>query len=257
MGRHDAVLRRPDDMNAPSSHVLRTASEAEAAVETARALGLAPNPVRIKSWDNVLAVRMIAAVGVAHDDPIVDLGCRSGILLTWLDQLGYRNLFGCDLRTPLPPLRSAFTSGLWRTVIAGTQAYLRHRRRMITAPVEDTGLPGGHFAAVASMSVIEHGVDLRRFFDESARLLRPGGLLIVSTDYWRTPIDVGPLRRFAASHGTDRIFDQRAVHELCDIARRVGFDAPAIPDPDSAQPVVTSSGFSYTFLLLAFRRGAA
>jgi len=42
------------------------------------------------------------------------------------------------------------------------------------------------FDTVACMSVIEHGVDLRKFSGECARVLSPGGKLVVSFDYWPT-----------------------------------------------------------------------
>jgi len=252
--RRESVFRQLGPVEVPGSHVLRSLEDNEAARGAAVALGLAPNPVQIKTWDNVLALRVIAALNPERDAPIVDLGCRSGILLTWLDQIGYRRLYGCDLRQPAPPLRAALKARLWQTVAAGTAAYLRHRQRLVKASVEDTGFPAGGFAVAASMSVIEHGVDLSRFFAEAARLLRPGGTLIVSTDYWPTRIDVGELRRFQVSRGSDRIFDREDVVRLCDIARSVGLVGPASLDLEAGHPVVSSSGFSYTFLLLLFRR---
>ena len=39
------------------------------------------------------------------------------------------------------------------------------------------------------MSVIEHGVPLEPFLAETARILPPGGLLVVSTDYDQDPPD--------------------------------------------------------------------
>jgi 2-polyprenyl-3-methyl-5-hydroxy-6-metoxy-1,4-benzoquinol methylase len=132
--------------------------------------------------------------------------------------------------------------------------YARHRRQMVKASVEDTGLPRQYFSVVTAMSVIEHGVDATRFFPEVVRLLRPGGTLILSTDYWPTTIDVGPLRRFAVSHGPDRIFDRSSIADLCGVARASGLIGPATLDLEVEQAVVNSSGFRYTFLLLAFQR---
>ncbi|MDQ2911871.1 MAG: methyltransferase domain-containing protein [Chloroflexota bacterium] len=248
------ALTRLGQLDVPACHILRSRKEVDGANELAAAIGLAPNPVPSKSWDNLLAVRVIEQLGTPVGAAVADLGCRSGILLTWLDQRGYRNLYGCDLRRPFPPLRAALRLGLWRTLSAGVVTYLRHRSRLRTAPVEDTGLPPGLFSVVTSMSVVEHGVDLRAFFAEAARLLRPGGLLVVSTDYWPLPIDVGSLRRFSVSGGRDRVFDRAGVEELCGIARDAGFVAPENPDLDADEPVVTSAGFAYTFLLLTLLR---
>ncbi len=250
-----SALRQLGSVPVPSCHVLHSKIEVDAAETSVRRLGLAANPVRIKSWDNLMALRMIAPL-VQRDEPIVDLGCRSGILLTWLSQLRYRKLWGCDLRPPFPPVRSALAAGLWATAVAGSLMYLRHRSQLLRVPVEDTGLPAGQFGVVASMSVIEHGVDTPRFFAEASRLLRPGGLLIVSTDYWPTAIAVGNLRRFTASHGPDRIFNAPEIENLCDEARAAGLLAPTSLDLGASDPVVNSSGFRYTFLTLGFRRAS-
>ena len=44
------------------------------------------------------------------------------------------------------------------------------------------------FDVVYSMSMIEHGIDLDGFFKESSRVLKPGGVLLLSTDYWPVPV---------------------------------------------------------------------
>jgi SAM-dependent methyltransferase len=240
-------------LEVPACYILYSYEEVDVANQAARSMGLAPHPVPSKAWDNLLALEVVKQLGTPANEPIADLGCRSGILLTWLDQLGYRNLYGCDLRRPFPPVRMALRQGKWLTVSAGSLMYIRHRSRLRIAPVEDTGLPPGLFSVVTSMSVIEHGVDPASFFAEAARLLRPGGVLVISTDYWPSSIDVGSLRRFAVSHGRDRVFDRTGVDELWAIARDAGFAVPTGPVPEAGEPVVRSAGFEYTFLLMSFR----
>ena len=45
------------------------------------------------------------------------------------------------------------------------------------------------FDVVTCLSVVEHGVDLDGYFREAARILKPGGALVTSTDYYPDPID--------------------------------------------------------------------
>lgn len=118
---------------------------------------------------------------------------------------------------------------------------------MRRARAESTGFPAGEFAAVTAMSVIEHKVDTAAFFREAARLLRPGGILFLSTDYWSEP---------AATAAGDRIFAPD------DIARLIGEAAAATLRPlcepalEVGSPVIREAGLSYTFLTLAFERAA-
>lgn len=236
------------------SGVLRSQDEVTAARREAELHGFCASPDPRKYWDNVLAVRAIGHAGVGLSDPIVDLGCRSGIVLTWLHQLGYRFLHGCDVRAPLPPLWAAARAGLWRTVLAGTSMYSRNARGMRRAPVERTGFPSAGFAAATCMSVVEHGVEMTPFLAEVARILRPGGVLVLSTDYWPEKIDVGSLRRFPAAHGNDRVLDRSELEALCFEAARAGLQLHGDPDLVAQEAPIESDGFRYTFALLVFRR---
>jgi SAM-dependent methyltransferase len=135
--------------------------------------------------------------------------------------------------------------------------YLRNATRMRRAPVEQTGFPSSRFAAATCLSVVEHGVDTVAFFREAARILRPGGLLVLSTDYWPEKIDVGPLRRFAEAHADDRIFDRTELEALCDEAAHAGLELDGDPDLSAGDALIGSDGFRYTFALLAFRRSGS
>ena len=234
--------------------VLSSVAEIHAAQRECERLTLCAAPDSRKHWDNLIAVNAIRARGIGVDEPIADLGCRSGIMLTWLHQLGFRRLYGCDLRAPYPPLKAAIMQQQWRTALWGSRMYLRHRGRLRRTPVERTGFPGATFAAVTCMSVIEHGVDIGAFFQETARLLRPGGVLILSTDYWPDGIDVGELKRFAKARDYDRIFNRGEIHELCRIAAANGLSRVGDPALDAGGPVIVSERFRYTFLTLAFQR---
>lgn len=227
--------------------VLQTGNEVAQAEERARRLGLARPPVRAKYWDNLLAVD--AMRGLKHE-PVVDLGCRSGIILTWLHQLGFDHLAGCDLRAPWPPVRGSLRRGRLRDALAGASMYARHRSRMRRAPVEATGFPDAHFAAATSMSVIEHSVPLEAFFAEAFRILRPGALLVISTDYW--PEGVATLGG-QWNDRADIIFDRSGIESVLETARGAGFLTPT-PSLEVTDPVVRWAGRAYTFVYFTFHK---
>jgi SAM-dependent methyltransferase len=223
----------------PSAEVLRNRSTLVEAAEEARRRGLPPATDYRKHWDNLLAVDALEGT----TGPVVDLGCRSGQLLMWLYHLGRRELYGCDLKRPWPPAKKALQQGQLRTASAAARMYLANRRNMRQAPAESTGFPTGAFGAVASMSVIEHHVDIPRFFAEATRLLRPGGRLVLSTDFWP---DGGETE-------SGVIFSSADVERLLAEAESAGFEAPARPlDLDGPERVIRD----YTFLFLAFDKPA-
>ncbi len=54
--------------------------------------------------------------------------------------------------------------------------------------ITQTDYAAESFDAITSLSVVEHGVNLEAYFREMWRILKPGGMLITSTDYWQTSI---------------------------------------------------------------------
>ena len=122
--------------------------------------------------------------------------------------------------------------------------------------VTDTGLPSGHLDAITCMSVIEHGVPLDDFLAESARLLRPGGILCVSTDYDQDPPDTtGKVIYGSQVH----IFSPQEIRDLIETADRYGLELVGTLDDatlsHTERPVHWSRvDLDYTFILLTFRK---
>ncbi|MCA8959884.1 MAG: methyltransferase domain-containing protein, partial [Planctomycetes bacterium] len=86
-----------------------------------------------------------------------------------------------------------------------------------------TNYPDGHFAAVTSISVIEHGVDLDAYLREMARVIRPGGWLLTSTDYWSEPIDCSGIFPYGEDQPEMKVFQPHEIEGLCKRAEEVGF----------------------------------
>ena len=152
----------------------------EVAIEEAASMmaeaGLPPHPDHPKCWDGFLAA-LHATDSTARDAPVLDAGAeRYSTFLPGLRQLGFSDLTGIN------------------TVFAEPEEH--HGIRLLPGDITGSILPDAHFGFIACLSVIEHGVDLAAFFAEQARLLRPGGHLFVSCDYWETPIETAGLSAY-------------------------------------------------------------
>jgi len=213
--------------------------------------GLCPSTDPEKVWDNLLAVEILDSIG--RQAAILDVGCRSGILLPWLTQTGFDDLWGVDTRLPLPPIKAAITKWQPRTLAASVRHLLKHWRRLRRASGERLPFPDGQFAAVTCMSVIEHGVNVDRFLEEAYRVLAVGGHLIISTDFWYEPL-ARTSRLFGAP---DVVFAPAQIETILSSAARLGFEVPPSPPPDAsgAVPMVKFGGQSYTFLLMLLIKG--
>jgi SAM-dependent methyltransferase len=234
---------RPVPTSVPPTGVLRTRAEWEKAVAEARLLRLPLHRDRPKNWD---ALGAVAAVLTLADDGsrtarVMDAGsARYSPVLPWLRLYGLGSepgsLLGINLEFGERTLRDG----------------VEFRYGDVTA----TGLGDGSLDAVTCMSVIEHGVPVEPFLAETARVLRPGGVLCVSTDYDQNPPDTAGL----TAYGTPvRIFDPAQIRELVAAADRVGLELVGeLTDGALAhreRPVRWARlGLDYTFILLTFRR---
>jgi SAM-dependent methyltransferase len=234
---------RPVPTSVPPTGVLRTRAEWEKAVAEARLLRLPLHRDRPKNWD---ALGAVAAVLTLADDGsraarVMDAGsARYSPVLPWLRLYGLGSepgsLLGINLEFGERTLRDG----------------VEFRYGDVTA----TGLGDGSLDAVTCMSVIEHGVPVEPFLAETARVLRPGGVLCVSTDYDQNPPDTAGL----TAYGTPvRIFDPAQIRELVAAADRVGLELVGeLTDGALAhreRPVRWARlGLDYTFVLLTFRR---
>ena len=117
--------------------------------------------------------------------------------------------------------------------------------------ITKTDLCDGTAHFVACLSVLEHGVDLRAFLQEMARVITPGGHLFVSVDYWEDPIDTGDRIAFGAPV---KIFDAAAVRDFISQAKCLGLKVTSAPDLRCRERAVSWIGLEYTFLNLLFLR---
>ncbi|WP_432486808.1 glycosyltransferase [Kineococcus sp. SYSU DK018] len=235
--------RRPVPSGVPRTGVLQDAAEVADAVAQAKRLRLPPHPDSPKNWD---ALGAVAAVLTLADDGsrsarVLDAGsARYSPVLPWLRLYG----FGAE-RGALAGINLEFGAPVHRDGVE-----FRH------GDVTDTGLPDGSLDAVTCMSVIEHGVPVAAFLAETARVLRPGGVLCLSTDYDADPPDTTGITAYGAPV---RIFSPADVRELVAQADAVGLGLVGeLTDEVLAHPQRpvhwARTGLDYTFVLLTFRR---
>ena len=186
-----------------------------------------------KNWDHLAAVHAIAT-HTPQSARVLDAGAEFySNVLPALFVYGYSHLYGMNLSFADPARRGPI--------------------RYLPGDITRTGFPDAFFDAIACMSVIEHGVPLGAYFREAYRLLKPGGLLITSTDYFPEPVDTSG----KSAHGAPiKIFSRREVQDMLDQARTCGFDQTAEIDLDCAQPAVRWDVYDleYTFLIFTLRK---
>jgi 2-polyprenyl-6-hydroxyphenyl methylase/3-demethylubiquinone-9 3-methyltransferase len=104
---------------------------------------------------------------LARGEPVLDYGCGRGEFTKFLASLGFRAT-GIDISDQAVDLNRLDFPDL----------EFAHVEENTPAPYED-----GSFAAIWSSEVIEHVYDVHGVFADFARLLRPGGRLVLTTPY--------------------------------------------------------------------------
>lgn len=212
---------------------MRTEAEAKAATAELARLGLPSHPDTVKNWDTLAALAVVLD-STRRSERILDAGASYySTLLPILARYGYTHLDGCNLEFGEPKRRGP----------------VNFRYGDLTA----TDYPSGAFGAVACLSVIEHGVDLTAYFKEMARLLRPGGTLVTSTDYWSEPIDTTGL---VAYGNPVRVFMPADIVAGLEVARSYGLEPRGPLDLSCQDRVVTWRRFDlrYTFLVFTLHK---
>ena len=195
----------------------------------------------MKSWDVHQALSILERSHRDRRTPILDMGCFNSEILYALRALGYRRLAGCDLN---PMCR-------WMPYW--------HRIRYEWCDLTHTPFPDGAFGVLTCISVVEHGVNLDALAAEASRLLRPGGLFILTTDYDAS--GATHENSVMARHFGQRwsIFDETTLRGLIRCFEHAGFmllDSSQSELSHTERPV-SWSGHDYTFLLAALRAPAS
>ncbi len=216
--------------------VLQSAVELRAASDFARQFRLPRHRAEEKNWDHLAAVKAILAA-TRPSARILDAGAEMySNVLPALFACGYRQLYGMNLSFADPERR-------------GPIRYLR-------GDITRTDFDDGFFDAITCMSVIEHGVPLQAYFAEMFRILRPGGLLITSTDYFCDPIDTAGK---TAHDAPIKIFSRREAEAMIELARSCGFELTGPINLEASERPIRweQFGLEYTFLIFTLHKPAS
>ncbi|HEY0141999.1 MAG TPA: class I SAM-dependent methyltransferase [Thermoanaerobaculia bacterium] len=187
-----------------------------------------------KSWDVLETVRLLEA-RLPKDAPIIDLGAYASEVLCSLHQAGFTRLSGIDLDPGI--VRMPFHEQIQYVV-----------GDMMKVPFEDHS-----FAAVTSISAIEHGLQLRPLLAEVSRLLRAGGLFIASTDYWPAKIDTTGIRMYDLEW---KIFSREEIEQLLAVAAEYGLEPIGELSFEADERPITAAGKHFTFAWMALEKRA-
>jgi len=124
--------------------------------------GFVPHSLGCKNWDLAHILPEIT------DGNVLDMGSSDSYMLKNLALKGISGgMYGLDLQDPDVSVRGV---------------------RYILADLMMAPFRARSFRYITCLSVLEHGVDFRRFAQETARLLQPGGKLFVTFDYWNPKV---------------------------------------------------------------------
>ncbi|MBW4420907.1 MAG: methyltransferase domain-containing protein [Myxacorys californica WJT36-NPBG1] len=211
--------------------VLQHCQEVEAATQQLQKASLPTHITTEKNWDQWWLYQLL------HDQDrqssIIDLGCGDCCTLDFLAALEFEHLHGIDLAMK-PSLQD--------------RPYQLYEGDLTATPFADES-----YDVAVSISVIEHGVDLNTFFREASRLLKPGGLLFVTTDYWQTKIAVeSSIQPFGLPW---IVFSQPEIEHAIACASSYGLVLDRqVEIPACAESTVSWYEKHYTFIALVFRK---
>ncbi|BAU11497.1 cyclopropane-fatty-acyl-phospholipid synthase [Leptolyngbya sp. NIES-3755] len=211
--------------------VLQNWQEVETATQALQQSNLPTHITVQKNWDQWLLAQLLQAHSIDRQSKILDLGCGDCCTLEFLSALGFCNLHGIDLQ-----------------VKTESSTY-----RLYEGDITATSFPDSSIDVAVSISVIEHGVDLDAFFREAYRILKPGGLLFVTTDYWQSKLSIDDsIQPFGLSW---TVFSNAEIENAIRLAKSHGFLVPENHEiPACTDTPVSWYQQDYTFLALTFQK---
>jgi SAM-dependent methyltransferase len=196
--------------------------------------GLTAHSDPMKNWDMSQINNLLN--NLPKNARILDMGYAGRNVLNLCYQKGFTNCIGIDLKIPIfDRLSQAF----FMLRHGGRKRYKLMKRNLM-----NTAFPNSYFDLVVALSVIEHGVDIKVFLNESFRILKNKGVLFFTTDYWEPKIDTNESRQYGLPWN---IFSKEELERLIRSAEDYGFSLTSNVIPCVSEPFVHYNGKNFTF----------
>jgi SAM-dependent methyltransferase len=119
-------------------------------------------------------------------------------------------------------------------------------------------LPDDYFQNITCLSVLEHEVDIKCFAAEVSRLLKNGGKLYITFDYWEPKVNTSHITLYGLAWN---IFDKTEVLALIEECEKTGLQLIEDVDWSLGDKVINENYYAppksetaYTFGMLAFEK---
>jgi SAM-dependent methyltransferase len=219
---------------------------------------------QIKSWDTYKMIKMMSSAN--RESFVLDVGCYESPILPMLKRLGFIDLYGCDLVLKSSDCNPNFTNNnnnnnnnnssfkYHEDYEPIAKMYSDKSYQLSIRDIEDTNYSDQMFDYVTSLSVIEHGVNIERYFREMSRIIKSNGYLLTSTDYW--PDKLVNNKTVLSKRTPDNIFSREEIENLVEIADKNGLKLIEPIDFEYKDKVVrwNSIGLDFTFIFFAMRK---
>ena len=191
---------------------------------------------------------------------VLDVGCYESPILPMLKRLRFTNLYGCDLILKSSGYNPDFTNNNISSFKYSedyepiAKMYSDKSYQLSIRNLEDTKYSDQMFDYVTSLSVIEHGVNIEKYFREMTRIIKSNGYLLTSTDYW--PDKLVNNKNVLSKETPDNIFSRDEIEKLVEIADKNGLKLIEPIDFEYKDKVVrwNSIGLDFTFIFFAMRK---
>ena len=224
--------------------VLRDSESIEKAALYLEDHKLARHHDRLKNWD--LSLLHQVTISMPRSIKIIDLGCSGLAALKFFYFLKFKDIYGIDLTVNRKEKRT-------RTFLMLKSLSLTPPFHLTAGDLTKTNFPDQFFDLATCISVIEHGVDLQAFFAEMDRIVKPGGSLFITTDYW--PDKMEPREGERPCGLPYNIFSKNEILQLIKLAGSHGFSLYENSDIlDPLEKNILGDIYRHTFICLVFRK---